>query len=175
MVNNVIQAAASALVSRAIAALAFNFRGVGGSEGSYGGGIAEQDDVRAALGWLVSQPEVDSDRVGLLGYSFGAAVALPVGCADGRVKAMALISLPLEQSQVSLLQGCSKPKLILCGSNDFVVSLEQVELLRSRAAEPKQFELIDGADHFWWGYEGVLADRVAAFFHDRFCLPDITA
>lgn len=175
MDNNVIQAAASALVDRAIVTLAFNFRGVGGSGGSYGGGTAEQDDVKAALSWLVSQPEVDSDRVGLLGYSFGAAVALPVGCGDERVKAMALISPPLEPSQMSLLQGCTRPKLILCGSDDFIVPPQQAELFRSQAADPTQFELIDGADHFWWGYERVLADKVAAFFQDRFRLPDTIA
>ncbi len=30
--------------------------------------------------------------------------------------------------------------------------------------EPKQYEVIPGADHFWWGYEDKVAPRVAAFF-----------
>ena len=94
MDNNVILSVSSALVEKSIIAFMFNFRGVGGSQGSYGDGIAEQEDVAAAISWLVSQPAVDSNRVGLLGYSFGAAVALSVACVDARVRAVALISLP---------------------------------------------------------------------------------
>ncbi len=164
MDNNVIVAACSALLDESIVALMFNFRGVGGSEGSYGGGVAEQEDVKAAISWLISQPEVDGDRVGLLGYSFGAAVALSVACADERVKAVALISPPLEPSQVSLLKNCAKPKLIICGTDDFVVPPSQVELLKREVAEPEQFEVISGADHFWWGYERKIAEMASTFF-----------
>ncbi len=167
MDNNVILAAGSALLNESIIALMFNFRGVGGSEGSYGGGVAEQEDVKAAISWLISQPEVDRDRVGLLGYSFGAAVALPVACADERVKAVALISPPLEPSQMSLLKDCAKPKLIICGTNDFVVPPKQAELIKKETAEPKQIELISGADHFWWGHEVEMAGKVAAFFKQK--------
>lgn len=167
MDNNVILAVSSALVERSTIAFTFNFRGVGGSQGSYGDGIAEQDDAKAAISWLVSQPVVDVNRLGLLGYSFGAAVALPVACDDDRVKAVALISLPPGRLQVSQLKGCDKPKLMICGTDDFVVSIEQAKLMNQEAAEPKQFELISGADHFWLGYEAVVAERTATFFKDE--------
>jgi alpha/beta superfamily hydrolase len=167
MDNNVIMAASSALVERSVVAFMFNFRGVGGSQGSYGDGIAEQDDVKAAINWLVLQSAVDSNRLGLLGYSFGAAVALPVACDDDRVKMVALISLPPSPSQLSRLKSCTKPKLIICGTDDFVLPLDQARLMNQEAAEPKQFELISGADHFWSGYEAVLADKVAAFFESK--------
>ena len=168
MDNSVVQAAGSALVEKSIIAFMFNFRGVGGSQGSYGDGVAEQDDVTAAMDWLVSQPAVDSSMVGLVGYSFGAGVALPVACTDERVKAVALISLPPGASQVYQLKSCDKPKLMVCGTNDFVVPLEQAELMGREAAEPKQFELISGADHFWWGYEGVLKEKIGVFFKGVF-------
>jgi alpha/beta superfamily hydrolase len=167
MNNNVIMAVSSALVEKSIAAFMFNFRGVGSSQGKYGDGIAEQEDVATAISWLISQPVVDSNRVGLLGYSFGAAVALPVACADERVKAVALISMPPGSSQASQLKGCPKPKLIVCGTDDFVAPLDQAKLMNQEAAEPKQFELIDGADHFWLGYEAVLAEKVTAFFENK--------
>ena len=167
MDNNVILAACSALLKEFIVALMFNFRGIGGSEGSYGGGVAEQEDIKAAISWLISQAEVNGDRVGLLGYSFGAAVALPVACVEEQVKAVALISPPLEPSQMPLLKDCAKPKLIICGTDDFVVPPSQVELLKREAAEPEQFEVISGADHFWSGHEVEMADKVAAFFKDK--------
>ena len=142
----------------------FNFRGVGGSQGNFGGGIAEQEDAASAISWVTSQPESDGNRVGLFGYSFGAAVALPVACADARVKAVALVSMPPGPAQMSLLKKCAKPKLIISGTDDAVVPLEQARLMHREAAEPKQFELISGADHVWWGHENTLAEKVAAFF-----------
>ncbi|MCJ7791427.1 MAG: dienelactone hydrolase family protein [Dehalococcoidia bacterium] len=167
MNNNVIMAVSSALVEKSMAAFMFNFRGVGGSQGSFGDGIAEQEDVAAAISWIISQPEVDSERVGLSGYSFGAAVALPAAGTDDRVRAVALISLPPGPLQISQLKDCAKPKFLICGTNDFVVPLDQAKLLNQEAAEPKQIELVDGADHFWLGYETVLAEKVVAFFENK--------
>jgi len=167
MDNNVILSVGSFLVKKSFIAFMFNFRGVGGSQGSFGEGTAEQEDAASAISWVISQPEADISRVGLFGYSFGAAVALPVACADGRVKAVSLVSMPPGPLQMSLLKDCAKPKLIICGTNDFVLPVEQAQLMNREAAEPKQFELISGADHIWWGYEDVLAKKVAAFFKQK--------
>jgi len=165
MHNNVTYAVADALVKSGIAALLFNFRGVGGSGGRHGGGIAEQQDISAALGWLQGQKNVDKTRLGLAGYSFGGGVALPAACADERVKCVALISPYFEESPVSLLKGCRKPKLIVGGGSDDMVLPSDVEQYGREAAAPKTYEIIKGADHFWGGYEGQMADRVAGFFH----------
>jgi uncharacterized protein len=167
MDNNVILSVSLALIKKSVIAFMFNFRGVGGSQGSFGGGIAEQEDAAAALSWIISQPEADGNRVGLSGYSFGAAVALPVACADDRVKALALISIPHGAKQISQLKSCTKPKLLIFGTNDFVVPLEQAQLMIREAAEPKQSEVISEADHLWLGYESVVAEKVAGFFGDK--------
>jgi alpha/beta superfamily hydrolase len=167
MDNNVILAISLTLVKKSVIAFMFNFRGVGGSQGSFGGGIVEQEDTAAAVSWIISQPETDGNRVGLSGYSFGAAVALPVACADDRVGAVALISLPHGMLQISQLKSCTKPKLLICGTNDFVVPLEQAQLMGKEAAEPKQFELVSGADHIWWGFESVLTEKVTTFFEQK--------
>jgi alpha/beta superfamily hydrolase len=171
MDNNVILALSAALVKKSIIAFMFNFRGVGGSQGRFGGGIAEQEDVAAAIGWIMSQPETDNDRLGLAGYSFGAMVALPAGCMHDSVKALALISMPSGPEQVSQLQACEKPKLLISGTNDMVVPIGESELMGKKAAEPKQFELISGADHIWWGYEPILSGKVVDFFGDKFKFP----
>lgn len=66
------------LVSRGVAALRFDKRGVGGSGGVYSGvGVANSpemipllaSDVAAAVELLAQQPDVDGARVGLLGAS----------------------------------------------------------------------------------------------------------
>jgi alpha/beta superfamily hydrolase len=166
MHNNVTYAIADALVKSGISALLFNFRGVGGSQGSYGGGIAEQEDVSAALDWLVSAKGVDAGRLGLAGYSFGAGVAFPVGCSDERVRAVALVSPYFETPPLSLLKSCLKPKLIMGGSEDDMVPAQDVETYGREAAEPKKCEIIRGPDHFWGGYERAMAEKVAGFFKD---------
>jgi uncharacterized protein len=167
MDNNVVLSIGSTLAAESIIALMFNFRGVGDSQGSFGGGKAEQEDAAAAVSWVITLPEVDGNRVGLAGYSFGAIVALPVACSDDRVRALALVSMPSGREQISQLKSCTRPKLIICGTNDVVVPLEQAQLMNEQAAEPKQFELITGADHSWWGYEEKLAYKVAGFFKDK--------
>ena len=166
MNNNVTYAIADALVKAGIAALLFNFRGVGRSEGRHGGGIAEQQDISAALDWLGPWEGVDEGRLGLAGYSFGGGVALPVACADERVRCVALISPYFEESPISLLQNCRKPKFILSGGSDDMVLSSDVEQYGREAAAPKTCQIITGADHFWGGYEGQMADKVAGFFRD---------
>jgi len=166
MHNNVTYAIADALAKSGISALLFNFRGVGGSGGSYGGGIAEQEDVAAALNWLGSAKGVDVGRLGLAGYSFGAGVAFPVGCRDERVRAVALVSPYFETTPLSLLKSCLKPKLIMGGSEDDMVPAQEVESYGREAALPKKCEIIIGPDHFWGGYERAMAEKVAGFFKD---------
>jgi len=163
MDNNVILALSSTFANSYLIAFMFNFRGVGKSEGNFGGGIAEQEDAAAAVNWLTSQPEVDAGKIGLAGYSFGACVASAVACSDKRIKAVALISPPLEAHQIGQLKQCTKPKLIISGSADDLVPPENVDLLFQEAAEPKQLELIPGADHFLFGYETVIATTAADF------------
>ena len=66
MANNVVLTAVRALAARGMSALRFNFRGVGRSTGTYGGGMDEADDVAAALAFLKSRISRPSLCSGLL-------------------------------------------------------------------------------------------------------------
>ena len=70
----VLGALESALLASGISCLRFNFRGVGGSQGSYSDGVGEIDDLVAATTW-VRESSV-GERIIVVGYSFGGAVAL---------------------------------------------------------------------------------------------------
>src|SRR2546428_13951106 len=70
------------LAGRRFSVLSFNFRGVMGSTGAYGGGVDEVADVRAAIGSAVL---VSGGRVFVCGWSFGAHVALREAVDDDRV------------------------------------------------------------------------------------------
>jgi len=164
MLNNVVSAICQALPQHSVAAFRFNFRGVGGSGGEFGGGIAEQEDVKAALDFILSTPDIDAKRIGLAGYSFGSSVALPVALQDERVGLLALVSPALSDSGWEQLKGYHKPKCLIAGDADSVISFERFQQHVKDIPGPKQCHVVSGADHFWWGYEAEVAQEVTQFF-----------
>ena len=162
--NNVVSGVCGAVTQVGLISFRFNFRGVGSSQGEFGEGIGEQEDVEAAISFISTVEQVDSGRIGLAGYSAGAGFALPVGCKDARTKALAAVSPPLSMFDFGFLKSCPKPKLLISGSRDDLILAEQFLEFCRGLPEPKECESIERADHFWWGYETDLADKVTAFF-----------
>src|SRR5712691_259999 len=70
-------------------ALRFDMHGCGESEGGRGRVICleQVEDTKSALTFLASRPEIDPDRIGAMGASFGAAVAVYTAGVDQRVAA----------------------------------------------------------------------------------------
>ena len=125
----------------------FNFRGVGKSSGSFSDGIGESQDVTAALDYLgVRFPALP---VCLIGFSFGAAVGLPVGAKDPRVIALVGLGVPVGSRNMDCLQGVLKPKLIIQGAQDQFELRAEVESFYCSLAEPKQIHWVENADHFF--------------------------
>ena len=168
MTNNVVLAICQALAEQSIAAFRFNFRGAGNSGGEYGGGVGEQADVKSALAVISSNPDTDSKRIGLAGYSFGAGVALPVALQDERVKRLALVSPALSVAGWEQLKKYPGPKLLIAGDADSVISREQLGQYAADFAGPPDCQMVPGADHFWQGYEEEAGRRVARFFATGF-------
>jgi fermentation-respiration switch protein FrsA (DUF1100 family) len=71
-------------------ALTFDYRGYGGSEGIRRRLIPMEqiDDIRNTISFLETVPEVDPDRIGLWGTSFGGANAPYTAAVDTRIKAV---------------------------------------------------------------------------------------
>lgn len=164
MDNNVVNSLCEALTQASLVSFKFNFRGVGGSEGEFGHGTGEQQDVGAAISFVTTVSEVDSERIGLAGYSAGAGFALPIGFKSAQIKALAAISPPLSMFDFEFLEDCLKPKLLISGSRDGFTATSQLLEFCQRLPQPKECHSIEGADHFWWGYESGLAAKVTAFF-----------
>ena len=160
MDNSVVVTICQALVTQSISVLRFNFRGVGGSGGKFGGGVKEREDVKAALDYLSTRQEIDSGKLGLVGYSFGGAVAFPAAQEDTRVRKLVLVSPALNEDGWEELKSYTRPKLVLLGDADMVVSYAR---LKKYFTADKQFQVITGADHFWWGFEGAMSKRVGEF------------
>ncbi len=161
MDNNVTFAVSRALTGRGIIALRFNFRGTGRSEGAYDEGKGEIEDVISAVNFLESCKGVEPGRTGIMGYSFGGAVALAAAMQENAGKAVAAVAptgLPDFNS--------AKPRLIVCGGDDELVSPSLIYQHEETIAGEGEGEIkvVKGADHFWAGQEEELGEIIADFF-----------
>jgi hypothetical protein len=161
MHNSVVVAICEGLASAGMGALRFNFRGSGASQGSFGDGIEERDDVQAALDYLERAPDVDSGRMGLAGYSFGALVALMA--VDERVRGVAAVSPPLAMQDLSGWE-LRCPALFVFGADDVIAPAERLADIVPSLKGAHQRVIVPGADHFWWGREEAMTREGVAFF-----------
>jgi alpha/beta superfamily hydrolase len=155
MNNNVVETIVRAGQASGFITLRFNFRGVNSSEGCYGDGPGEQDDVAAGLAFL-RENFSPTTRI-LAGYSFGACVGLAF-ChrTQPGVDHLILVSPPPFLLSKDLTLDLPVVKRILIGKNDEVAPVEEV---RSGVSEQKRealIRVIPGADHFFQGQEEML-------------------
>jgi len=140
-----------------LAVLRFNTRGTesarGRSDGEFGGGEAERQDVAAAIAWCVA---AGLPRRWLLGWSFGSELALRWGL-DPAVAGAILLSPPLRRATDADLDAwaaAGKPLVALVpGLDDYLRPPEAAV----RFARVPQAELIavDRAKHLWVGEPSV--------------------
>jgi hypothetical protein len=160
MYNNLVEGLQNALAQAGFSTLRFNFRGVGGSAGGYGEGVAEVGDVQAAVQFAAGEA---ADPLYLAGYSFGAYAGMRGVVGDDRVKALCLISPPVAIYDFVSLREEVRPKLIVAGKRDLICPVNDVEKLFLSLPQPKVLRIVDGADHFWWGIEDEVASYVIDF------------
>lgn len=162
--------------------LRFNFRGTGLSEGAHDG-MAETGDVVAALDWLEDAFKLP---VVLVGFSFGAAMAL-YACCDpqtrnqtgaepraqmrDKVHALAALGLPTRAEgnhyRYSFLSGCTLPKLFLSGDRDQFAPVADLLDVAATTAEPKRIVLLPGADHFFAGQLEAMQNALAGWLKEQ--------
>jgi alpha/beta superfamily hydrolase len=176
MNNSVVVAITAALAARGISTLRFDFRGVGASGGTHGGGTAEVGDARAAVATLREASGIR--RIAIAGYSFGSVVALRVAAGDFEdpeggpwtsVDAVAAVAPPLAMFDASFVSGIGGSLLLLAGDRDQYCPREQLEALEGMGNDPgivcsmnsTEHRLIKGADHFLGGFEDRVGQMVA--------------
>jgi hypothetical protein len=82
-------------VGHGFAALSFDNRGHGESEGTLGAGVIA--DIQRVVAFVAKRPEVDAERVALRGSSMGGQLAIHVGAVSERVAAVVAICPAPEQ------------------------------------------------------------------------------
>ncbi len=150
--------------------LGFNFRGVMGSGGSYGGGRDELRDARAAVARARDASGLADPPTIVVGWSFGASVALREALDDPRIDALALVGVPLRPGDLEMpplpdrtdLRLFGRPALLLAGEHDRYAPPDD---LRAYAALFPHAEAIvlEGTDHYFWRREKEAAAVVGAF------------
>ena len=143
-----------------MAALRFNFRGVGGSGGDWDEGRGEQADVRAALGYLRARLPAGSP-LALAGYSFGAMMSAAVAAGGEPLAGLALIAPPLARRpwQPPAALAVHGPILLLAGSEDEHCPADALGAL-GRALPKSTVTVLDGVDHFFFTGLERLAEAV---------------
>jgi len=95
---------ADTLSRRGIAVLRLDDRGVGGSSAGPANATTADfaDDIRAALAWLRTRPDVDPRRLGVVGHSEGGIVAPMVAATDSTLRAVVILAGPASRGSVIL-------------------------------------------------------------------------
>jgi alpha/beta superfamily hydrolase len=155
MDNRVVRSLADQLVGAGMAVLRFNFRGVGESQGEFGGGLPEVSDCLGAITWLGRHETVDATRVGVVGYSFGAVVGLhALVQAKSAAKAFVGVGFPLTAAEKSLspygfVREAKRPLLFASGDADDMSSLDSIRRLTALTGVEAEFCAVAGADHLF--------------------------
>lgn len=87
---------ADALNRKGVAVLRYDKRGVGSSTGDYDSATTVDftSDAAAGFKWLRSQPQIDRERVGVIGHSEGGIIAPAVAVANPEVAFVVMIAGP---------------------------------------------------------------------------------
>jgi len=160
MQNKVAHMLAKAFVETGHAALRFNFRGVGQSEGQFAEGDGEVDDVLAAL--KAARERFAKGPLWLAGFSFGAAMAIR---AAARVEVDGLVSVAPAAyrfaGDLSVQPNC--PWLIVHGEDDEVVPIqESIDWINGLTPGP-EFQAFPSTGHFFHGKLVALRGTVVEF------------
>jgi hypothetical protein len=148
MLTPVIMRAEQGFQEAGYTTLAFNFRGVGGSEGSYGEGPAEVADVIGALAHLEEALGARPKLMAVAGYSFGSYVGAMAAAADQRVGFYLGIAPPLNRYDFGFLrQAICRVALIGATHDEFCEAARFNALYLSLPATPWTRAL--DTDHFF--------------------------
>ncbi|VAW45873.1 Alpha/beta hydrolase [hydrothermal vent metagenome] len=154
MDNKVVTTMARAFHRLGYITVAYNFRGVGKSEGKYDHGVGEQDDLMAVVAW--EKQTFNAEHLTLAGFSFGSYVSLRVAHSKKvEVNALCTVAPPVGLYDFSgLLSKEGGGEIfwtLIQGGQDEVVSAK--EILNWAMSQPNKPDIYwrEQAGHFFHG------------------------
>ena len=147
---------------RGFGVLRYNSRGVGRTQGQYDAGVGELSDAAFVLDYIENMSE--SPRyVWVAGYSFGAWITLQLLMRRPEIDGFLALSPPANHYDLSFLAPCPASGLMLCGDNDAISTMPDIERaltkVRVQKGEVIERQVVPGANHF---YEHHLDEMTAA-------------
>jgi alpha/beta superfamily hydrolase len=167
MNSPVVVATCEALVAHDIATLRFNFGGAGRSQGTFSGGPEEIADTQAALvalgARLPSPGPLARSCTTLVGYPFGAWIALQTAAREPAISHVIAIAPPLDffewQSLGALRQSVS---IIAAAEDQFCDAARLAAAVQQAGPRTRVVATVSGTDHFFGGFENDVAAACAA-------------
>jgi len=167
MHTKVVYQSAKALVDVGCAVLRFNFRGVGRSAGAWDEGRGEMDDYRRAVDYMAAaHPGLE---LWAAGFSFGSYIAMTSACDDDWICAMIGIAPPVDRYEFGSVKLTTKPKFVIHGEMDELISLKLVRQFYAQLKDPKELVEIDSANHLFDGQAGEVGDALRDLLADFSC------
>lgn len=163
MNDSLVLCLARELARNGILALRFNFRGVGRSQGEQSDGRFEPLDIAGAVAYLLHQPEVNQEKLCLIGHAFGAFAALTYAPFDPRVRTVVAISLPMFRITRGFAEKFDRPKLFVTSEFDEVCPRHKLEPFVAALPGPKGMKIITSARHLMHGYENEATGAIVTY------------
>jgi alpha/beta superfamily hydrolase len=148
MHNKVVHTLARAFVRSNFAALRFNFRGTGASEGEYDDGNGELDDALATIEWM--RAEFPEGPLWIAGFSFGAAIAVRAAI-ETSSNGLITVAPPVSRFASGLQEQPSCPWLIVQGDQDELVAIDETIAWVNSLEPGPELAVLPGAEHFFHG------------------------
>jgi len=159
MHNNVVNAIEEGFADLGFTALRFNFRGVGASEGSYGEGQGEVEDLLSTVDFLKGKMDSDATII-LAGYSFGAWICTMAASRMERLDGLFLVSYPFAFYESNTLRNYEGKIFLVGGKLDDIGPVVQLlDVYKAMPTIHKSLKIIP-TDHFYWGKEGEIRDFI---------------
>ncbi|WP_116963900.1 alpha/beta hydrolase [Fastidiosibacter lacustris] len=167
MNNKVITTISQAFNNLGIEALRFNYRGVGKSQGSYGGGDGELEDALSIIDHI--HQNKPNQKIILAGFSFGGAVAYKAAM---RREADVLALLTIAPAVVNFpLSNYPEPSMAWClvqGIDDEVVSYHEVcKFFINQTSHDATLIRLNNVGHFFHGQLVKLRKQIERYYQPR--------
>ncbi|MDB6096995.1 MAG: hypothetical protein JWM09_1273 [Francisellaceae bacterium] len=162
MNNKIVTTLAKAFQSVNILSIRYNYRGVGKSGGTYGGGEGETEDLMAIIDWCLKQwPKT---QIILSGFSFGGGIALKAAL---HFKPLALITIApaIHRLKISVVSpNC--PWLLVQSLDDQIVSYPSMKEWIALLDQKPTLITLDKVGHFFHGHLIELRTIVEQYLND---------
>jgi uncharacterized protein len=150
MYNKVVTTLARAMKSCSIESFRFNYRGVGDSQGEYGEGFGELEDLLSVYEWV--KANTSAKEIILCGFSFGGAIAYMGIEKMDIVSSLITIAPAVDRFDLSGYSTPTKPWLVVQGTDDDTVNPQSVfDFIASQDDTNLTLVKMDEVGHFFHG------------------------